>query len=101
MKSSDKKFVKKPAIPKCPQVPKKIFDPPLPEKPIRFKKRQLERLLNGDINPNDKPIDKNEIEALLIAICKAAKVDTPGEDEMYDDPRILKRKSKAEKILGL
>ena len=100
-KSSDKKLAKKPPpSPKCP--PKKIFDPPLPEKPIRFKKKQLERLLNGDINPNDKPIDKNEIKALLIAICNAAKIDTITEDEtMYDDPRALRRKSKAEKILGI
>ena len=100
-KSSDKKLAKKPPpSPKCP--PKKIFDPPLPEKPIRFKKKQLERLLNGDIKPNDKPIDKNEIKALLIAICNAAKIDTITEDEtVYDDPRVLRRKSKAEKILGI
>ena len=100
-KSSDKKLaLKPPPIPKC--TSKKIFDPPLPEKPIRFKKKQLEGLLNGDIKPNDKPIDKNEIKALLIAICNAAKIDTINKDAtMYDDPRNLRRKSKAEKILGI
>jgi hypothetical protein len=45
--------------------------PAVPEKPLKFQKLQLERLLSGEINPNDKPVNRQHIEALLIPLNNA------------------------------
>ena len=47
--------------------------PPIPEKPLRFKKKQLEALLMGKINPSSEPLNRNNIKALLIPINNALK----------------------------
>ena len=50
-----------------------IEPPPIPEKPLRFKKKQLEALLSGKINPSSEPLNRNNIKALLIPINNALK----------------------------
>ena len=42
--------------------------PPIPEKPLRFKKKQLEALLMGKINPTSKLLNRNNTKGLPIPI---------------------------------
>ena len=67
--------------------------PPIPEKPLRFKKKQLEALLMGKINPSSEPINRNNIKALLIPINNALKNASKSKfcetdkSEVYDEVR--------------
>ena len=45
-----------------------IEPPPISEKPLRFKKKQLEALLMGKINPTSKLLNRNNTKGLPIPI---------------------------------
>ena len=65
--------------------------PPLPEKSLKFKKLQYEKMLAGKINPpskNGKVLKKSDIKALLVQINNALKSQVKTEcDPIYQDPK--------------
>ena len=65
--------------------------PPLPEKSLKFKKLQYEKMLAGKINPpskNGKVLKKSDIKALLVQINNALKSECKSEcDSIYQDPK--------------
>ena len=65
--------------------------PPLPEKSLKFKKLQYEKMLAGKINPpskNGKVLKKSDIKALLVQINNALKSECKSEcDPIYQDPK--------------
>ena len=73
---------------------------------MKFKKKQLEKLLAGEINPTGKLVNKSLIKEILIPINNALKNATKPENEIkniesYDEPLNLKKQAKAEKVLGI
>lgn len=70
-------------------VDKSALPPPIPEKPLAFKKRQIEKLLMGEIRPIIGPINHKEIRALLIPINNKLKKSAKNQQmdmETYDTP---------------
>ena len=65
--------------------------PPLPEKSLKFKKLQYEKMLAGKINPpskNGKVLKKSDIKALLVQVNNALKSEDKSEcDPIYQDPK--------------
>ena len=65
--------------------------PPLPEKSLKFKKLQYEKMLAGKINPpskNGKVLKKSDIKAFLVQINNALKSECKSEcDSIYQDPK--------------
>ena len=75
--------------------------PALPEKPLKFKKKQLERLLEGLIKPSNKPINQSDIISLLSQMNIAQKNEacehsiSEGEGpyvKIYENARSLSKK---------
>ena len=68
-----------------------LISPPLPEKSLKFKKLQYEKMLAGKINPptkNGKVLKKSDIKALLVPINNALKSEGKSEsDPIYQDPK--------------
>ena len=77
-----------------PDMKKKLFEkpPPLPKKPLRFQKLQIERLLAGKLNPPpSRSINRRKyhLNSLLSKINQDLGIET-SEDETYDQPKRLK-----------
>lgn len=73
--------------------PGNLHAPAVPEKPLKFQKLQLERLLCGEINPNpDKPVNRQHIKALLIPLNNALRkeLSESADSAIYKQPKSLK-----------